>query len=94
MPAVPRRGPPPPRARDRLRRSGSRAFARTSAGPNPSLHDPPATAIAALQGGVPIQATPTTLVLDRAGNVAVRVLGTIDPSVLRPLLDDVLAEQA
>ena len=70
------------------------AFERTFAVTYPSLDDRGGTAIAALQGVVPIQATPTTLVLDRAGNVAVRVLGTIDPSVLRPLLDDVLAEQA
>lgn len=51
-------------------------------------------ALVALRGQVPPGAVPTTLVLDRTGRVAARVLGRIDPDVLRELLDGVLAEPA
>jgi thiol-disulfide isomerase/thioredoxin len=44
----------------------------------------------ALQGKAP--ATPTTLVLDRQGRVAARVLGPITEVTLRSLVDAVLAE--
>lgn len=41
----------------------------------------------------PIQATPTTLVLDRTGRVAARVIGQLDSaSILATLVDDVLTE--
>ncbi len=41
----------------------------------------------------PIQATPTTLVLDREGRVAARIIGQIDSaSILQTLIDGVLAE--
>lgn len=60
----------------------------------PSIDDADGAALAALQGLVPISATPTTIVLDRAGRVAVRIIGMVDPGVLRPLVDDLLAEAA
>lgn len=40
----------------------------------------------------PIQATPTTLVLDAQGRVAARIIGPIDPSILKTLVQDKLAE--
>ncbi len=43
---------------------------------------------------VPVQAVPTTVVLDRECDVAARILGRADPSTLRALLDEALAEQA
>lgn len=72
----------------------AQAFERTFAIPYPSLHDEGARAVAAFEGVVPLQAMPTTVVLDRAGRVAARVLGQVDPVVLRGLVDDVLAEEA
>lgn len=69
------------------------AFERTFAVPYPSLHDADGTAIAALQGVVPVQAVPTTVVLDADGRVAARVLGVVDPSTLRAVVDDLLAER-
>jgi hypothetical protein len=45
-----------------------------------------------LQGVVPIQATPTTVVLDREGEVAARIVGLAEGSTLRALVDEVLAE--
>ena len=58
----------------------------------PSIADTDGSAVAALQEIVPVQAVPTTVVLDRQGRVAARVLGQVDASTLDGLLDDVLAE--
>lgn len=62
--------------------------------PYPSIDDREKRAVAALQGVVPIQATPTTVVLDREGYVAARVVGLVEGSTLRALVDEVLAEDA
>ncbi|WP_225752918.1 TlpA disulfide reductase family protein [Actinotalea sp. Marseille-Q4924] len=70
------------------------AFERTFEVPYPSVHDSGGAALAALQGVVPVQAVPTTVVLDREGNVAARILGLADASTLRTLIDDTLAEGA
>ena len=70
----------------------AQAFQRTFEVPYPSIADGDRSAIAALQGAVPVQAVPTTVVLDRDGRVAARVLGAVEGSTLRALVDDVLAE--
>lgn len=72
----------------------AQAFERTFAIPYPSVHDADGAAVAALQGVVPVQAVPTTVVLDRDGLVAARILGVADPSTLRSLVDDLLDEPA
>lgn len=72
----------------------AQAFERTFAVPYPSIADTDGSAIAALQGAVPVQAVPTTVVVDREGRVAARILGLADSSTLRALVDDVLAETA
>jgi peroxiredoxin len=72
----------------------AQAYERTFAVTYPSIADTDGTAIAALQGSVPVQAVPTTVVVDREGRVAARILGLADPSTLRSLIDDVLAEPA
>ncbi len=46
----------------------------------------------AFQGVVSPQAVPTTLVIDKQGKVASRILGRIDPSILRTLIETVVAE--
>jgi hypothetical protein len=44
---------------------------------------------------VPISATPTTLVLDKQGRVAAKIIGPIDgTSVLSTLVKDALAEDS
>jgi peroxiredoxin len=68
----------------------AQAFERTFDLPYPSVHDADGAAIAALQGVVPVQAVPTTVILDREGKVAARVLGVIDATTVRALLDDLL----
>ena len=72
----------------------AQAFERTFEVPYPSVADTDGSAIAALQGAVPLQAVPTTVVLDREGRVAARVLGLADGSTLRAMVDDLLAEPA
>ncbi|MEZ0448120.1 TlpA family protein disulfide reductase [Cellulomonas sp. ICMP 17802] len=72
----------------------AQAFERQFSVPYPSLADTDGTAIAALQGTVPVNAVPTTVVLDRSGKVAGRILGLADPSTLRSMIDGLLAEPA
>jgi len=68
------------------------AFARQFSVPYPSIIDTNGSAIAALQGVVPVNAVPTTVVLDRQGRVAARILGRVDPSTVRSIVDQLLAE--
>ncbi len=72
----------------------AQAFERTFSLPYPSIHDADGAAVAALSGIVPIQAVPTTVVLDREGKVAARVLGVVDATTLRAIVDDLLDEGA
>ncbi len=62
----------------------------------PSLIDvDTAQAKLAFAAETPIQATPTTLVLDKQGRVAARIIGPIDgTSILSTLVKDALAESA
>jgi thiol-disulfide isomerase/thioredoxin len=53
------------------------------------------TAQLAFAGDVPPAAVPTTIVLDREGRIAARVLGQLtDASILESIIDGLLAEQA
>ncbi|MHA7132076.1 TlpA family protein disulfide reductase [Oerskovia turbata] len=70
------------------------AFERTFEVPYPSIEDTRGEAVAQLEGFVPLQAVPTTVVLDREGRVAARVIGRAEGSVLDALVDDLLAESA
>ncbi|PWD50567.1 TlpA family protein disulfide reductase [Serinibacter arcticus] len=68
------------------------AFATTYGITYPSLDDHDAGAVAALEGLVPLRAMPTTVVLDRDGRPAARIVGLATGTTLRGLVDDVLAE--
>ncbi|MBX9243831.1 TlpA family protein disulfide reductase [Actinotalea ferrariae] len=68
------------------------AFERTFEVPYPSIHDEDGTALASLQGVVPVQAVPTTVVVDREGRVYARILGAVDETTLRALVEDALEE--
>lgn len=58
----------------------------------PSVPDTDAEIMYALRGQVSPNAVPSTLVLDREGRVAARISGAADPSVLRAMIDAVVAE--
>lgn len=68
------------------------AFDRTFEIPYQTFDDHDAQVVAKLQGVVPVQAVPTTVVLDRSGLVAARILGRIDAGTLRGILDEMLNE--
>jgi thiol-disulfide isomerase/thioredoxin len=70
------------------------AFLRANGVTYPSLSDSASGGqpMLALQGRAP--ATPSTLVLDRQGRVAARILGATTASTLTGVLDDVVAEAA
>ncbi len=74
----------------------ARAFAEEFGVTYPSLIDvDTAEAKLAFAASVPIQATPTTLVLDKQGRVAARIIGPIDgTSILSTLVKDALAEDS
>jgi thiol-disulfide isomerase/thioredoxin len=58
----------------------------------PSITDDEGKALLAFRGSLPPQAIPSTLVVDRAGRVAARVIGQVSESTLRGLVEDALAE--
>lgn len=68
------------------------AFERTFELPYPTLHDSDASGVAALQGVVPLQAMPSTVVLDAEGRVAARIIGLAERSTLKAMITTVLAE--
>lgn len=74
----------------------ARAFADEYGVTYPSLMDVDnGEAKLAFASVTPIQATPTTLVLDKQGRVAARIIGQIDgTSILSTLVKDALAESA
>jgi thiol-disulfide isomerase/thioredoxin len=48
----------------------------------------------AFAGQVPANAVPTTIVLDRGGRIAARVIGQLDPDVLEELIAGAVAERS
>lgn len=71
----------------------AKAFERTFDVPYPSLSDPNGVALLAFDGLVPPNAIPSTLVLDREGRVAARVLGEVpSETTLRDLVESVVEE--
>ena len=58
----------------------------------PSIEDRDSKAMLTLSRYAPAQAVPVTLVLDREGRVASRVIGVVREATLRALLDSTLAE--
>ena len=60
----------------------------------PSIDDDGGRVLLDLRGSLPPSAIPSTLVLDREGRVAARILGKADRTVLNGVVDDVLAEDA
>ncbi len=72
----------------------AQAFQREFSVPYPSLEDTDGAAIAELAAVVPVQAVPTTVVLDQQGRVAARIVGLAEGSTLRTIVDNVLADLA
>ena len=58
----------------------------------PSVYDPKGEALLAFRDTIPPQAIPSTLVIDRAGRIAGRVVGPITETSLRQMVADIAAE--
>ncbi|MCQ1955467.1 TlpA family protein disulfide reductase [Arthrobacter sp. zg-Y826] len=67
------------------------AFERNFNIPYPSFRDKDGGVLLAMTNFVPPSAVPTTLVLDRQGRVAARILGLADKGTLKALISDSLA---
>lgn len=68
------------------------AFERNFKIPYKSMKDASGKVLLALSKTVPAQAVPTTLLLDKEGRVAARVLGEIDSSIMKTMMQDLLGE--
>ena len=65
------------------------AFIKAFRVPYPSLNDPSDELALAFRGTVPPAAIPTTLVIDRSGRIAARILGSVSYDSLRALITQV-----
>nr|MDQ2877312.1 TlpA family protein disulfide reductase [Actinomycetota bacterium] len=65
------------------------AFIKAFRVPYPSLNDPGDELALAFRGTVPPAAIPTTLVIDRSGRIAARILGSVSYNSLRALITQV-----
>lgn len=68
------------------------AFEKTFSLSYPSFNDKDGTVLLSVSGIVPPGAVPTTLVLDKQGRVAARVLGELQKSTLKALITSAVAE--
>jgi thiol-disulfide isomerase/thioredoxin len=68
---------------------GADAFIKSFNVTYPSLNDPSDELALAFRGTVPPAAIPTTLVIDRSGHIAARILGSVSYDSLRDLITQV-----
>lgn len=68
------------------------AFIRNFEVPYPNMLDTDGAMVALLSDVLPPQATPSTVILDREGRAAARVVGAVDASTLSGMIEDVHAE--
>lgn len=73
-------------------KASARAFTRRYAIPYQSLFDPNGSQLVKFSSIIPINAVPSTAVVDRSGRVAARVVGRVNYKTLNGLVQDVLAE--
>jgi thiol-disulfide isomerase/thioredoxin len=74
--------------------SGAKAFVKEFGITYPSVYDEMGERLLAFRDTLPAAAIPTTLVIDRKGRAAARVLGATGTSTLVGMVEDVLAEKA
>lgn len=70
------------------------AFERTFGIEYPSMPDRDGAILLAMTDFVPPQAVPTTLVIDKQGRVAARILGVAEKGTLKTLIADRVSETA
>jgi thiol-disulfide isomerase/thioredoxin len=72
-------------------RAAARAFVRTFKVPYPSVEDAEGQLLLAFRGTIPTSVVPTTLVIDRQGRFAARIIGPVSHNTLKGILDDEIA---
>ncbi|ASU82215.1 TlpA family protein disulfide reductase [Nocardiopsis gilva YIM 90087] len=72
--------------------AGAEAFVEEFGVTYPSIVDPDGDALLAWREIIPVQAIPSTVVVDREGRVAARVIGPVDAATLRGLVNDIVNE--
>ncbi|MGO0603205.1 TlpA family protein disulfide reductase [Brevibacterium linens] len=72
--------------------AAANAFIQNYQVPYPNMLDSNGEMVSLLSGVLPPQATPSTVVLDAQGRAAARVVGEVDASTLKGLIEDVLSE--
>lgn len=72
--------------------AAAKAFVRNFNVPYPSVFDPDGRALLPFGSVIPSAAIPSSLVVDRDGNVAARVIGAVDETTLTSILDDLTLE--
>ncbi|WP_209325822.1 TlpA family protein disulfide reductase [Brevibacterium renqingii] len=72
--------------------AAANAFISSYQVPYPNMLDSNGEMVSLLSGVLPPQATPSTVVLDSQGRAAARVVGEVDASTLKGLIEDVRAE--
>lgn len=72
----------------------AKAFMQTFNISYPSLNDPDGSIALLFHSTVPPSAIPTTLIIDRAGKIAARIVGGASYASLKALIDEVAAERA
>lgn len=76
-----------------LDRAAPKAFVRAFDVPYVNLYDPDGRLLLAFAGQLPASAIPSTLVVDRQGRVAARIIGETTEATLVGLVNDIAAEQ-
>jgi len=71
--------------------AAAKAFVRNLRVPYPSIEDPQGQVLLSFRGVVPTSVVPSTIVVDRRGQVAARVIGPVTYTTLKGILGDELA---
>lgn len=72
--------------------ASANAFVKNYQVPYPSVFDPTGEALLPFGSVIPSAAIPSSLIIDRDGDVAARVIGAIDEATLAGILDDLIRE--
>ncbi|MBB6175044.1 thiol-disulfide isomerase/thioredoxin [Nocardiopsis mwathae] len=73
-------------------KTAAKAFEQSQGVGYPSIYDQPGEVVQAFRETVPPKAIPSTLVIDREGRIAARVIGETDYRQLKGLVETVVAE--
>ncbi|MGC4939907.1 TlpA family protein disulfide reductase [Kribbella sp. DT2] len=72
--------------------AAARAFVQAFKMPNPSIIDEGGRVLLGFNGIVPFSAVPSTVVIDRSGRIAARVIGRISYATLTGVIEDLQSE--